>query len=103
MPTPPPEGFEDEVSSILFVRAVCPLMLQGYASLYSSDSAEDSERERIGKRKIGRLARKRFESILRAMTGKRVEIARAMQFAVNHAETADEVGPDRTRAPKTGG
>lgn len=58
--------------------------------MYSSDSAEDSERERVGKAKIGKVARKRFESILRSMSGKRVEIARAMQFAVNHAEAAEE-------------
>lgn len=37
------------------------------------------------------MARKRFESILRLMSGKRVEIARAMEFALNRAEAADEV------------
>ena len=63
----------------------------GYASCYSSDSAEDSEKEHTPKGKIGRLARRRFESILRALSGKRVEIARAMEFAVRHAEAADEV------------
>jgi len=64
---------------------------QGYASIYSSDSAEDSERERISKGRIGKMARKRFESTLRSMSGKRVEIARAMEFALNRAEAADEV------------
>lgn len=29
--------------------------------------------------------------MLRAMSGKRVEIARAMEFALRHAEAADEV------------
>lgn len=29
--------------------------------------------------------------MLRALSGKRVEIARAMEFAVRHAEAADEV------------
>jgi U2-associated protein SR140 len=37
------------------------------------------------------MARKRFESILRTMSGKRAEIARAMEFALNRAEAADEV------------
>ncbi|ORX39062.1 hypothetical protein BD324DRAFT_618400 [Kockovaella imperatae] len=75
IPTPPPDDFVDE----------------GYASMYSSDSAEDSERERIGKTKVGKLARKRYEAMLRMMSGKRAEIGRAMEFAVKHAEAADEV------------
>jgi U2-associated protein SR140 len=65
--------------------------LQGYASIYSSDSAEDSERERVSKGRIGKMARKRFESTLRSMSGKRVQIARAMEFALKRAEAADEV------------
>ena len=64
---------------------------QGYASMYSSDSAEDSEKERTEKGKIGRLAKKRFEAMLRAMSGKRAEIGRAMEFAMNKAEAADDV------------
>ncbi|WVQ75421.1 hypothetical protein IAR50_005044 [Cryptococcus sp. DSM 104548] len=64
---------------------------EGYASMYSSDSAEDSEKERTSKGKLGRLARKRFEAMLRAMSGKRGEIARAMEFALTHAEAADEI------------
>lgn len=60
--------------------------------MYSSDSAEDSERERTSKGRIGKMARRRFESLLRAMSGKRVEIARAMEFALTRAEAADEVG-----------
>lgn len=74
-PTPPPDDFIDE----------------GLAEMYSSDSAEESEKERIGKSKLGKLARRRLESMLRAMSGKRAEIARAMEFAINHAEAANEV------------
>jgi len=59
--------------------------------LYSTDSAEDSEKERTAKGKMGKLAMKRFEAMLRAMSGKRVEIARAMEFAMKRAETADEI------------
>ncbi|WWC91325.1 uncharacterized protein L201_006268 [Kwoniella dendrophila CBS 6074] len=75
IPTPPPDDFADE----------------GYASLYSSDSAEDSEKERVIRGKLGKLARKRFEAMLRAMSGKRAEIARGMEFALKKAEAADEV------------
>ncbi|KAK8843431.1 hypothetical protein IAR55_007088 [Kwoniella newhampshirensis] len=75
IPTPPPDDFDDE----------------GYASLYSSDSAEDSEKERTAKGKLGKIARKRFEAMLRAMSGKRAEIARGMEFALMRAEAADEV------------
>jgi hypothetical protein len=75
VPTPPPDTFADE----------------GYASMYSSDSAEDSEKERVPKGNLGKLARKRFEAMLRSISGKRVEVARAMEFAMNHAMAADEV------------
>jgi len=66
-------------------------MLQGYNSVYSTDSAEESERERVRKVSLGRLARKRFEAMLRAMSGKRGEIARCMAFSLEHAEAAHEV------------
>ena len=68
-----------------------PSDLQGYASIYSSDSAEESERERSDKERIGRLGKKRLEAMLRIMSGKRAEIARAMEFAVKRAEAADDV------------
>ena len=65
---------------------------QGYNSVYSTDSAEESERERTRKVALGRLARRRFEAMLRALTGKRGEIARCMTFSLEHAEAAHEVG-----------
>ncbi|OCF31376.1 U2-associated protein SR140 [Kwoniella heveanensis BCC8398] len=68
-----------------------PLAAGGYASLYSSDSAEDSEKERVIRGKLGKIARKRFEAMLRAMSGRRAEIARGMEFALKRAEAADEV------------
>ncbi|KAL1406050.1 hypothetical protein Q8F55_007733 [Vanrija albida] len=74
-PQPPVAQFDDE----------------GYASIYSSDSAEEGERVRAAKRSLGPLGRKRFEALLRAMSGKRVEIARTMEFAMKRAEAADEV------------
>lgn len=64
---------------------------KGYASVYSSDSAEESEREKSAKGKLGKLARKRFEACLRGMSGIRAEIARAMEFAMQKADAADEV------------
>ncbi|KAJ7188035.1 hypothetical protein C8R46DRAFT_1053423 [Mycena filopes] len=63
----------------------------GYNSVYSSDSAEDSERERVRKNALGKLARKRFEAMLRALSGKRGEMARCMAFSLEHAEAAHEV------------
>ncbi|KAL0068794.1 hypothetical protein AAF712_004123 [Marasmius tenuissimus] len=64
---------------------------EGYNSVYSTDSAEESERERVRKVNLGRLARKRFEAMLRAMSGKSGEIARCMAFSLEHAEAAHEV------------
>ncbi|KAF8894056.1 hypothetical protein BD779DRAFT_1754036 [Infundibulicybe gibba] len=64
---------------------------EGYDSIYSTDSAEESERERVRKTVLGRLARKRFEAMLRALSGKRGEMARCMAFSLEHAESAHEV------------
>ena len=66
-------------------------VVQGYNSVYSTDSAEDSERERTRKTVLGRLARRRFEAMLRAMTGKQGELAKCMAFSLEHAEAAAEV------------
>ncbi|KAG5638879.1 hypothetical protein H0H81_009182 [Sphagnurus paluster] len=62
----------------------------GTNSVYSTDSAEESERERVRKTGLGKLARTRFESMLRALTGKRGEMARCMAFSLEHAEAAPE-------------
>lgn len=40
---------------------------------------------------LGKLARRRLEAMLRSMSGKRVEIARAMEFALKRADAYDEV------------
>ncbi|KAF7981889.1 hypothetical protein HWV62_31469 [Athelia sp. TMB] len=64
---------------------------EGYNSVYSTDSAEDSERENGRKTVLGKLARKRFEAMLRALSGKRGELARCMAFSLEHAEAAPEV------------
>jgi U2-associated protein SR140 len=63
----------------------------GYNSVYSTDSAEDSERENGRKNMLGKLARKRFEAMLRGLAGKRGELARCMAFSLEHAEAAPEV------------
>ncbi|KAF8236588.1 hypothetical protein L208DRAFT_1421976 [Tricholoma matsutake] len=55
------------------------------------DDEEKSERERVRKNTLGKLARRRFESMLRALSGKRGEIARCMAFSLEHAEAAHEV------------
>jgi len=63
----------------------------GYNSVYSTDSAEESEQERTKKTGLGRLSRKRFEAMLRALSGKRGELARCMTFSLEHAEAAREI------------
>ncbi|KAG0141715.1 hypothetical protein CROQUDRAFT_663440 [Cronartium quercuum f. sp. fusiforme G11] len=74
-PSPPPPPFEDD----------------GYASIYSTDSAEESENERLPKGKLGKYSRKRFQAMLRSLTPQRERIARCMAFALHHADSADEV------------
>ncbi|KAG0706159.1 hypothetical protein DFH29DRAFT_846703 [Suillus ampliporus] len=64
---------------------------EGYNSTYSTDSAEESEQERTRKIVLGKLARKRFEAMLRGVSGKRGELARCMTFSLEHAEAAREV------------
>ncbi|CEL60805.1 U2 snRNP-associated SURP motif-containing protein OS=Pongo abelii GN=U2SURP PE=2 SV=1 [Rhizoctonia solani AG-1 IB] len=74
LPPPPPVFDED-----------------GPHSAYSTDSGEESERERIRKGTLGKLAQKRFHILLRGLSGKRGELARCMAFSLEHAESAAEV------------
>lgn len=46
---------------------------------------------RTHKGRLGKMARRRLEAGLRAMTGEREQIARLMEFAVVHADSVDEV------------
>ncbi|KAH7339715.1 hypothetical protein B0J17DRAFT_597048 [Rhizoctonia solani] len=75
-PLPPPPPVFDE---------------DGPHSAYSTDSGEESERERIRKGTLGKLAKKRFLVLLRGLSGKRGELARCMSFSLEHAESAAEV------------
>ncbi|CAG7854691.1 SubName: Full=Uncharacterized protein {ECO:0000313/EMBL:CCA66408.1} [Serendipita indica DSM 11827] len=70
-----PEGFQDD----------------GDDQAYSTDNEEVKEADYIGKNKLGSLARKRFKAMLRAMSGKRGEVARCMAFCLEHGEAAPEV------------
>ena len=65
--------------------------VKGYNSVFSTDSAEESEKERTRKTKLGKLARKRFEAMLRSLSGSRCELARCMAFSLEHAEASNEV------------
>lgn len=78
-------------SLLCMLRILLTRSYQGYNSVYSTDSAEESEQERTKKTVLGRLARKRFEAMLRALSGKRGELARCMTFSLEHAEAAREV------------
>ena len=85
--------FDDEVrnlSSGLHVW-INDMDIKGYNSVFSTDSAEESEKERTRKTKLGRLARKRFEAMLRSLSGVRGELARCMAFSLEHAEASNEV------------
>lgn len=72
------------------MKSLLIAVIQGYNSVYSTDSAEESEKEHGRKNALGRLAKKRFEAMLRAMSGKRGEMARCMAFSLEHAEAAPE-------------
>ncbi|UZJ52985.1 hypothetical protein CBS101457_002305 [Exobasidium rhododendri] len=67
----------------------------GEASLYSSDSEEDSEREQLQREEkikvLGKAARRRLEAMLRGITLRRERIARIMLFAIEHASAAETV------------
>lgn len=67
----------------------------GTASLYSTDSEENSERESLQQREksdtLGKAARRRFEAMLRSVTLRRERIARAMAFAIEHASAASAI------------
>ncbi|KAG8869981.1 hypothetical protein FRC20_000529 [Serendipita sp. 405] len=64
---------------------------EGNDDAYSTDNEEIKEAERISRNRLGNFARKRFEVMLRAMSGKRGEVARSMAFCLEHAEAAPEV------------
>ncbi|KAH7108043.1 hypothetical protein BKA62DRAFT_630129 [Auriculariales sp. MPI-PUGE-AT-0066] len=70
----------------------------GAHSVYSTDSGEESERERSLRGRLGPLARKRFECMLRGLSGRRGELGRAMVFALDHAEAAGELADAITAA-----
>jgi len=71
--------------------AEIPFQDDGANSVYSTDSEEESEKERVRKGALGRLAERRFECMLRALTGRRGEMARCMAFSLEHAEAVVEV------------
>lgn len=62
----------------------------GYASFYSTDSEEEIEREKIQKQAdlFGKVAKARFDAMLRSLNGRRERIARIMLFALEHAYCA---------------
>jgi U2-associated protein SR140 len=86
--------FEDEVRILSFplhAAWIDNMGIKGYNSVFSTDSAEESEKERTRKTKLGKLARKRFEAMLRSLSGARGEFARCMAFSLEHAEASNEV------------
>lgn len=96
------QPFRDEVSTLYIneqdLVALTHTSLacsQGYDSLYSTDTGEESETDRMRTARrtdtIGPVARKRLEAMLRGLTPRRERIARLMAFAIDHAFAADAV------------
>ncbi len=73
------------------IPLICLLSFTLSSGLQFSLFDEESERERVQKMHLGKLARKRFEAMLRSLSGKRGEMARCMTFCLEHAEAAHEV------------
>lgn len=82
-------------SSFIPTLPVAAFSDEGEAAMYTSDSGEESETQRMKKQRkadtLGHLARQRFEAMLRSITPRRERIARAMAFAIKHASAADVV------------
>lgn len=72
----------------------------GAASMYSSDSDEDAETERLksGSSALGTRAQRRLEAMLRALTPRRERIARCMALALDNAHAADRVAEIMTQS-----
>lgn len=68
---------------------------EGYASLYSSDTEEESEWDRLSgqnrKDVLGNAAGRRLDAMLRSLTLRRERIAHVMLFAIDRAHCAEVV------------
>ena len=56
-----------------------------------SINEHSSTNRQLRNEELGKLARKRFEAMLRGLSGKCGEMARCMAFSLEHAEAAHEV------------
>ena len=65
--------------------------------LDSDDEEKERESETLPKGVLGKVAKQRFESMLRQISFQRGSIARAMAFAIDHSDAADEVCLSRSR------
>ncbi|KAG8907953.1 hypothetical protein FRB99_001461 [Tulasnella sp. 403] len=68
-----------------------PFRDDGDNEILSTDSEEEVEKERARKGILGRRAERRFECMLRSLTGRRGEIGRCMAFSLEHADAVGEV------------
>ncbi|KAM3579210.1 hypothetical protein VKS41_008431 [Umbelopsis sp. WA50703] len=57
----------------------------------SEEEEREKQREHIPKGNLGRVAKRRLEIMLRKINFQRGTIAKAMAFAINHSDAADEV------------
>ncbi|ORZ01751.1 hypothetical protein BCR43DRAFT_522535 [Syncephalastrum racemosum] len=69
-----------------------PFSDEGMEVLLNTDDEErDRKRHNVPKGVLGKVAKQRFEYMLRQVTFQRGSIARAMAFAIDHSDAADEV------------
>lgn len=92
---PPEVPFSDEVEDTGKVwqgKRLIFLLFQGMEVLLNTDDEErDRKRHNVPKGVLGKVAKQRFEYMLRQVTFQRGSIARAMAFAIDHSDAADEV------------
>lgn len=67
--------------------------MQGMNDVLLDTDDEEKEKARgiVPKGVLGKVAKQRFEIMVRQVTFQRGTIARAMEFAIDHADAADEV------------
>lgn len=59
--------------------------------MVNSEEEDEREREHVPKGVLGKKAKQRLEIMLRRINFQRGTVAKAMAFAIDHADAADEV------------
>ncbi|RUS15187.1 hypothetical protein BC937DRAFT_92780 [Endogone sp. FLAS-F59071] len=75
-----------------------PFDEEGIDEMVNSEEEDEREREHVPKGILGKKAKQRLEIMLRRINFQRGTVAKAMAFAIDHADAADEVVDILTRA-----